>query len=189
MLPIVKAPHPILSAKAKKVGKIDATIHRHIMEMVETLENAKDPEGVGLAAVQVGIPLQLFVVKSTRETKVHIFINPVIEKVFDDTDKKKSAKRISSKRKKSPVKLEGCLSVDDIWGVVTRHRRVTISFLDENGVAHKKTYSGFLATIIQHEIDHLHGILFTKRVLEQKEKLYKSSKDEKGEVVFEEVTV
>ncbi|MDO8461008.1 MAG: peptide deformylase, partial [bacterium] len=62
-------------------------------------------------------------------------------------------------------------------------------FIDENGKPHKRKFSGFIATIIQHEYDHLHGILFPKRVLEQKGKLYKSRKNKEGKDVFEEIEI
>jgi peptide deformylase len=181
LLKIVKAPNPVLATVAKKIEKIDATTKRHIKDMTETLEAAKDPEGVGLAAPQVGLSLQLFIVKQTPDSPVSVYINPVVES-FPNV-------KVAKTKKKAATKLEGCLSVDDIWGVVDRHKKVRLSYLDQQGQHHTKTFSGFLATIVQHEVDHLNGILFTKRVLEQKQKLYKSSKDEKGEVVFEETAL
>ena len=82
------------------------------------------------------------------------------------------------------------LSLQDIWGIVERHSTVTLSYLDATGKKHdKEKFTGFMATIIQHEVDHLNGILFPKRVIEQKNKLYKSSKDTKGETVFEEIAI
>ena len=81
------------------------------------------------------------------------------------------------------------MSLPTIWGPVLRSSSVTLSYLDEYGKSHKKKFSNFLSTIIQHEMDHLQGILFPKRVLEQKGILYKSHKNEKGEDVFEEITI
>ena len=92
-------------------------------------------------------------------------------------------------KKGKGVKLEGCLSLKDIWGVVERSPKVKISYQDEEGTHHERIETGFFATILQHEFDHIQGILFTTRVLEQKEKLYHSSKDEDGEVVFEELSI
>jgi len=66
---------------------------------------------------------------------------------------------------------------------------LSITYFDENGIKKTKKVSGFLATIIQHEMDHLNGVLFPKRVLEQKGALYKSKKDEKGEEYFDEIKI
>jgi peptide deformylase len=90
---------------------------------------------------------------------------------------------------KRGVQLEGCLSLKDIWGIVKRHQSISVSFMNEKGEKHTKTFDGFLATIIQHEYDHLQGVLFPKRVLEQKQQLYHSKKNTKGETEFEEMTL
>ena len=86
-------------------------------------------------------------------------------------------------------KLEGCLSIPKIWGKVKRAKTLTLQYRDEKGTVHKEEFSGFIATIIQHETDHTNGILFTQRVLEQKEKLYETGKDEEGKEVLEEITI
>jgi peptide deformylase len=91
--------------------------------------------------------------------------------------------------KKASKKLEGCLSLPNIWGPVQRAPSLTLSFLDQQGLRHEQKFSNFLATIIQHESDHLDGILFPKRVLEQKGILYKSHKNEKNEDEFEEIEI
>ncbi len=186
MLPIVQAPEPVLLQTAKPVAKVDISIKKLIDEMTETLVHATDPEGVGLAAPQVGKSLQLFIVKEDPETKRLVFINPKIKSVLDDPEKEVLTKK---GKKKDGVKLEGCLSLNNIWGVVRRHDEIVISYLDENGTGREDKFSGFLATIIQHEVDHLNGILFTRRVLEQGNQLYKSVKDKKGETVFEEIEI
>jgi peptide deformylase len=185
MLKIVNAPNPVLSAKAKPVTKVNASIKALLAEMEDTLDHAKDPEGVGLAAPQVAKSLQIFIVRQDKNAPLLTFINPVIIEPLQDakltaTDKKNN---------KKSVKLEGCLSLQDIWGTVKRHPSVVLEFMDENGKKHKKKFTGFLATIIQHEVDHLNGILFPKHVLEQKGELYKSSKNKKGETVFEEISI
>ena len=178
MLDIVKAPNPVLSSKAKKIAKVDKAVLKLISAMEESLVAATDPVGVGLAAPQVGKSLQLFIAKPTAKSKILVFINPVILE--------KSNQKILSK-KEDHKKLEGCLSLLNIWGEVRRFDNITLSFLDEKGKHHERKYSGFLSIIIQHEMDHLEGILFPKRVLEQKGTLYKSEKDEKGNDVFEEI--
>lgn len=183
MLTIVQAPAPVLSEKAKEIKKIDQTVLSLIDEMKATLSGAKDPEGIGLAAPQVGKSLQLFIIKQSTSAPVQVFINPKLTIPEIPTEKMHTPKR------KSPVKLEGCLSLFNIWGVVKRSPQVTLSYLDETGTPHTKKFTGFFATIVQHEYDHLQGILFPKRVLEQKEKLYKSHKDENDEMVFDEISI
>lgn len=179
MFKIVQAPHKVLAEEAKPVEKVDQSIQKLIKEMTETLLSAKDPEGVGLAAPQIGKSLKLFIIKESPEAPLLTFINPVIEK--------QSPLSKTKKEKDKQVKLEGCLSLQDIWGVVHRSEKVTLSYLDETGKKHRKTFTGFLAVIIQHEYDHIHGILFPKRVLEQNEVLYKAKKDKTGEMVFEQL--
>jgi peptide deformylase len=180
MLEIVKAPSPVLSAKAKRIPKADKAILRLISAMEEALLAATDPIGVGLTAPQVGKSLQLFIAKPTAKTKIMVFINPVILQ--------KTNREILSK-KEQHRKLEGCLSLVNIWGEVKRFDDIVLSYSDEKGRRHKRKFSGFMSIIIQHEIDHLNGILFPKRVLEQKGTLYKSEKDDKGQDVFEEINL
>jgi peptide deformylase len=179
MLKIVQAPNPVLAENAKPIERIDSSIEKLITDMIKTLESARDPEGVGLAAPQVGKSLRLFIIKQTPESPASVYINPIIEKLTP----------IKSPEKEKNVKLEGCLSLQDIWGVVKRAPSVILTYKDESGVPHRRKFTGFHAVIIQHEYDHINGILFPKRVLEQKEKLYKSIKDKKGEVVFEEINI
>ncbi len=188
MLKIVTAPNPVLSEIAKPISKVNASITTIIEEMKKTLAKTNDPKGVGLAAPQVGKQLRIFIAKPTDKSKVLAFINPVIARISADEDQRSSVSK-SVKIKSASKKLEGCLSLPTIWGPVLRASSLTLSFLDEQGKHHEQKFSNFLATIIQHEIDHLDGLLFPKRVLEQKGTLYKSHKNEKGEDVFEEIEV
>ena len=182
MLKIVNAPNKVLSQQAKPIEKIDKAIHKLIKDMEKTLIIAKDPEGVGLAAPQVEVSLQLFLVKQTSKSPTLVFINPKIEEYIDDEPEQKE-----KEDKEKGVQLEGCLSLQDIWGVVKRSHSVVLSYQDETGKDHKRKFSGFIATIIQHEVDHLSGFLFTKRVLEQKNPLYNCKKYENGEVEYEKI--
>lgn len=197
MLKIIQAPNSVLSTPAKKITNIDKSILSLIRDMEETLTSARDPEGVGLAAPQIGKSCQLFLVKQTPRSQTQVFINPVIEKIIDEEpvtnsdlapeQHKKSSKKTESATNSKNVQLEGCLSLNSIWGEVNRHPALILSYMDETGIVHKKKFTGFLATIIQHEYDHLQGMLFPKRVLEQQGKLYKSSINKKGETEFEEI--
>lgn len=190
MLKILQSPSPVLSQKAKPVPHIDKSIHHLLQEMEITLAHAKDPEGVGLAAPQIGKSLQIFIVRESPDAPLLTFINPKIEEFFAMPEEKKQAEELAKKsEKKKGVQLEGCLSLKDIWGVVTRHYGVVLSYQDEHGKKHHKKFEGFLATIIQHECDHLNGILFPKRVLEQNNPLYRSIKNAEGETEFEEIEI
>lgn len=178
---IVKAPHAVLSQKAKHVPAVTKQILDLIEEMKKTLLAASDPEGVGLAAPQVGKSLQLFIMQPTLKGPISVFINPEIKLIFDKDEEKK--------QKKDSDQLEGCLSLYNIWGTVKRAPKVSAKYMDETGEQHEKTFTGFPAIVIQHEVDHLNGILFPKRVLEQHGKLYKSKKDKQGKDVFEELDI
>lgn len=184
MLPIVQAPNPVLSKVAEPIKKVDNDVKKLIADMTETLEKTTDPEGVGLAAPQIGKSLQLFIIKEDTDADVQVFMNPKITKMAPIS----TEKPVNKKRKK-PVQLEGCLSLKDVWGVVDRSPSLTLSYMDETGEQHTESFDGFLATIIQHETDHLNGILFPKHVLTQGHKLYKTTKDKSGELVFEEMEI
>ncbi len=182
MTKIVTAPSEILSQKANPVKKIDLKL---IDDMKQTLLAAKDPEGVGLAAPQIGQPFSIFIIKPTLKSTIKVFINPKIIGEIEELTPLDS----KNKKKNHPSRLEGCLSLPSVWGEVKRKPLLTLSFLDEKGKNYVQTFKGFVAIIIQHEIDHLNGILFTKRVLEQNGQLYKSYKNEEGEDVFEEIEI
>lgn len=182
MLEVIQAPNPVLSQKAKRVGKVDKNIVNLIKQMEEALDAATDPIGVGLAAPQVGKALDIFVIKPSAKAKLQAFINPKITKIENEVGTKR-------KEKAGPHKLEGCLSLKNIWGEVGRAKTIWLTYTDEFGKIHHKKFSGFVATVIQHEVDHLQGVLFPKRVLEQNGTLYESKKDEKGEDYFEELKI
>lgn len=179
---IISAPDQVLSQVAPKFifGKEDKILPTLLAEMEEALLSASDPKGVGLAAPQIGKSIAIFITKPTDKAKISVFINPeIIES--EKIKKKKSERRVK--------KLEGCLSLPNIWGEVLRAPSVTLSYEDKNGNKKVKKFTGFMATIVQHETDHLNGVLFPKHVLEQKGKLYRSHKDENGEDEFEELTI
>lgn len=196
MLKIIQVPNAVLSKRAKSINNIDKSTHRLIKLMEEALIMASDPEGVGLAAPQVGKSLQLFLIRQTPRSPTLVFINPIIEEFKDlPLEKKEStfARATADKRGKDEkgkgVQLEGCLSLYSIWGDVKRHPAVVLSYSDESGKKHRRQFNGFIAIIIQHEFDHLQGILFPKRVLEQKRQLYRSKRNEKNETEFEAIEI
>lgn len=166
MLKIVTTSNEILNKKTKPVIKIDQKIKKLIKEMEETLIAQKNPEGVGLAAPQVGISLSLFIIRPNKKEPIKVFINPKIIKSENSPPQK------IKKGKKTRYKLEGCLSVPGIWGSVKRAKKILLWYQNEKGEQKKDWFSGFEALIIQHEIDHLQGVLFTQRAIEQKTSLY-----------------
>lgn len=178
MKPIVRAPHPVLTAPAKTVTAFDKRLGRLIANLKSTLLVTKNPKGVGLAAPQVGEPWRVFVTRPRESDPIRVFINPEITKVSDE---------VTDGVPERGNKLEGCLSIPTVWGRVIRSKTVTLTYQDEAGKPHTESLSGFLATIIQHETDHTKGILFTHRVLEQKGKLYHTTKDTDGKEILEEM--
>ncbi len=181
MSKIISAPNSLLSQKAQKYvfKKDDNFLQVFLKDMEETLLSASDPKGVGLAAPQIGRSLAVFIAKPTEKSKISVYINPVIIELEE----------IESKKIKKVKKLEGCLSLPDVWGEVLRSPSVTMTFYNELGKKKTKKFTGFMATIVQHETDHLNGVLFPKHVLEQKGKLYKSYKNDKNEDEFEELSI
>jgi len=190
---IIHTPAGVLHQTALPVEKVDKKVKELLIEMAKTLNRQKDPEGVGLAAPQVGVSKQIFLIKPRADSTPQAFINPKIlgtaYNVPRNTKRKSDPKRKTLDmerdiKKKERVQLEGCLSIPKIWGEVKRPDKVKIKWLDESGREHTEWFEGFPAVVIQHEMDHLHGILFTKHVIEQKNPLYR---EENGELVEFEI--
>ena len=183
ILDVVQAPNPVLSAIAKPIETVDQTVKKLIADMKETLVAQTDPEGIGLAAPQVGKSVQIFIVKYDSDSPFDVYINPKLT-----LGKEKGITKRTNKSEEQS-KLEGCLSLKVIWGEVERAKKVHLEWMDEKEVQHKATFSGFYATILQHEYDHLQGILFPRRVLEQNGQLYKSHKGKDGKEIFDPVEI
>jgi peptide deformylase len=165
---------PRLRKKSKPVKKVDKKIKDIIKDLKDTLEVQIDPEGVGLAAPQIGKNLQVFAMKPAD--KIVIVINPEVVFVSKLPNNPKPTK------KKSKKIMEGCLSLPHYYGPIEKPNRIKIKYLDENGDPKVSEYKSFAAQIVQHELDHLEGILFIDRLLEQKQPLYELIGDEWEEV-------
>ena len=140
ILPIRIAGDPVLREKAKKVRKVDASIQKLIDDMIDTMHAAP---GVGLAAPQVGVSLRVVVIE-TPDDGLMALVNPEVVK--------KSGKRQLT---------EGCLSVPGYQGEITRSRQVTVKALDRDGKEVRlKAVDTLLAQALEHEIDHINGILY-----------------------------
>lgn len=164
---------PRLRFPSKPVGAIDKKVLALIQDLKDTLAVQKDPEGVGLAAPQLGKNLQIFVINFKKVQRV--VINPEILEI-KETDKIKKSKRPGLKI------MEGCLSLPNYYSPIKRASLVKIKYRDEKGKEITEEFKDFYAQIVLHEIDHLKGELFVDRLLEQKKKLYKLEKDEWEEV-------
>jgi len=147
-LQIVHYPHPALSWKSKDVTKIDAQLKQWVAEMFELMYAAK---GIGLAANQVALPYRLFVINPTgdHEQPEHeqVFINPEI-----------------IRRNGSEEGEEGCLSLPEVYGPVTRAEKIVVEAFDLDGQQLTLELDGIHARVVQHENDHLDGVMFTERV-------------------------
>lgn len=166
---LVHTPSDVLTIPAKPVTVFNSSLKKTLQEMIVTLIEHKNPEGVGLAAPQVGISSQIFVMRPSKKAAVSAFINPEIVSIepLDSTD-------ISSDKNH----FEGCLSIPYLWGPVHRSPTLVLAWQDEHAKHHRQEFSGFESTIIQHEMDHLSGILFTQRIVSQGGTLYREVGDE-----------
>ncbi len=143
-LPILVAPDPRLKQKAAAVGAVDDALRALMDDMLETMYAAP---GIGLAAPQVGVLKRVLVIDIARddEPKAPLrMVDPEIVAVSDE----------------DRVYEEGCLSVPEHYAEVTRPAEVTVTYLDETGTRRRQSFDGLLATVVQHEMDHLDGILF-----------------------------
>jgi peptide deformylase len=169
ILPIVAYGDPVLRTVGKEIDTTYPKLGELLENMWETMYHAN---GVGLAAPQVGLPIRLFLVDTspfaddeeltTQEKKTlagfkKVFINAKMEE--------ESGKEWSFN--------EGCLSIPDIREDIVRNDTITLSYMDADFNSHTETYDGLLARVIQHEYDHIQGILFTDKLSSLKKRLLK----------------
>jgi len=166
---VVLAKDPVLHRKSKPVKKIDQKIRNLARDLKDTLISQKDPEGVGLAAPQIGKNIRMFAMKPEDEVK--IVINPKILKIESVKPKKEHDKV-----------MEGCLSVPNFYSPMVRPQKVKLRFQNLDGKTIEEDFIGFPARIVQHEVDHLNGILFIDHLLKTGEPLYELKGDEWEEI-------
>ena len=172
ILPILATPDPVLRQISTPVGTVTDELRTLIDDMFETMYAAP---GIGLAAVQVGVPKRLLVIdlqepeeeEGDPVRKPLVFINPEI---------------LETSETLQPY-LEGCLSVPDQYADVERPDRIRARWLDADGAPHEEEITGMLAVVLQHEMDHLEGILFIDHLSRLKRdmilrKLAKARKDQ-----------
>jgi peptide deformylase len=136
--PILTAEDPILRERTKRVSRFDASLHRLLDDMLETM---RDAPGVGLAANQVGVPLQVAVIEV--DGKVTELVNPQIVKGAGEQ-----------------LDWEGCLSIPGYVAEVARHEKVTVKARDRHGREFRVKGTQLFSRALQHEIDHLNGALY-----------------------------
>ena len=170
ILPIVAYGDPVLKKKAKEIDKDYPKLEELINNMWDTMYNAY---GVGLAAPQIGLPIRIFMIdpapfaddeemdekeQEALKDMRQVFINPqIIEEEGEEW-----------------AFSEGCLSIPEVREDVFRQPDITIEYYDENWEKHTEKYSGLAARVIQHEYDHIEGILFTDKLSSLKKRLIKS---------------
>lgn len=146
--PLVLLPDPILRQQSQPVERFDAELDRFVEDMLETMYDAP---GIGLAAIQVGEPRRLLVIDiagKDEEKNPQVFINPEIVATGDGVS----------------VYEEGCLSIPDYYADVERPDTITVRHLGRDGKEHTAEADGLLATCLQHEMDHLNGVLFIDHI-------------------------
>ncbi|MEZ6129423.1 MAG: peptide deformylase [Planctomycetaceae bacterium] len=150
-LKIVYHPHPALRWKSKDITRIDAQLKNWVGQMFDLMYEAR---GIGLAANQVALPYRLFVINPSGDPEEpeseQVFINPQIVKRNGSYDAE-----------------EGCLSLPEIYGPVTRAEKIVVEAFDLNGQDFAMELTGLPARVVQHENDHLDGVLFTDWVSDQ----------------------
>jgi len=146
--PLIILPDPILRQVSQPVEQVDVEIARLADDMLETMYDAP---GIGLAAIQIGVPRRMLVIDVSREdeeNKPLVFINPEVVASSDERS----------------VYEEGCLSIPDYYAEVERPATVTVNYIDRDGKQQTVEADGLLATCLQHEIDHLNGVLFIDHI-------------------------
>ncbi|MFC3206137.1 peptide deformylase [Aquamicrobium soli] len=146
--PLIILPDPVLRQVSKPIERVDAPLRKLADDMLETMYDAP---GIGLAAIQIGEPLRILVIdlaKEGEEPAPHVFINPEILEKADARS----------------VYEEGCLSIPDYYAEVERPATVRVRYLDRDGKMQEMEAEGLMATCLQHEIDHLDGVLFIDHI-------------------------
>lgn len=169
ILPIVAYGDPVLKKKCTDITKDYPNIDMLLENMFETMYNAF---GVGLAAPQVGLPIRLFLVDTTPFADDE-------ELTEDEQNALKNFKRVFINAKITKEEgdewafNEGCLSIPDVREDVFRQPKITVEYVDENFKKHTEVFDGLVARVIQHEYDHIEGILFTDKLSSLKKRLIK----------------
>ncbi|PWH83005.1 peptide deformylase [Algibacter marinivivus] len=169
ILPIVAYGDPVLKKKAKDITPEYPKFDTLLENMYETMYNAY---GVGLAAPQIGLPIRLFLVDTSPFAEDDVFTEEEQKELKAFKRTFINAKIVEEKGDEWAFN-EGCLSIPDVREDVFRKPNITVEYLDENFKAHKESFDGLIARVIQHEYDHIEGILFTDKLSSLKKRLIK----------------
>jgi peptide deformylase len=170
---IITLPNPHLRQRSQKVGLISPEI-KHVIKDMESAtldwEDSREHEvAVALAAIQIDVPLRIVVIRNNFEDKSDrtftTFINPVITKYEGDIEED----------------FEGCLSISSTYGKVPRHSKVRVKALDIHGKEFRMTAEGFMARLLQHEIDHNNGIVFIDHIKDKPDAFFRLTREGKLE--------
>jgi len=162
----------ILRQQSAKVGTVDQKINKLVRDMTDTMFEV---EGVGIAAIQIGVPLQVMVVRAMRDaedeetTRTMVLINPTVTQVSPKLEED----------------FDGCLSVPGYWGLTDRSVFMRVGYQNRFGRWINGRFEGYLARVVQHEIDHLRGILYTDHISDP-EKFYEVVEEDEPSVVSSE---
>ncbi|MEL6973793.1 MAG: peptide deformylase [Bacteroidota bacterium] len=180
ILPIVAYGEPVLRKKAKEINSEYPNLSTLTTNMWETMYNA---HGVGLAAPQIGLAIRLFLVDTTPFSDDED-LSPEEQKALNGFKKVFINAKILEEEGEAWDFNEGCLSIPDVREDVKRKPKITIEYQDEHFETHTETYEGLLARVIQHEYDHIEGVLFTDKLSSLKKRLLKSRLDKisKGKI-------
>lgn len=146
--PLIILPDPVLRQPSEPIEQVGQDVLRLADDMLATMYDAP---GIGLAAIQIGVPRRMLVIDLAREDEEKnptVFINPEILSVSDELS----------------TYEEGCLSIPDYYAEVERPASLTVRYVDRNGKQQTVEADGLLATCLQHEIDHLNGVLFIDHI-------------------------
>lgn len=169
ILPIVAYGDPVLKKKGKEITKDYPKLSELLDNMFETMYNA---HGVGLAAPQIGLPIRLFLVDTEPFSEDE-------ELSEEETNQLKDFKKvfinaqIIEETGEEWAFTEGCLSIPDIREDVFRNETIKINYFDEDFVEYTEVYNGLIARVIQHEYDHIEGVLFTDKLSSLKKRIIK----------------
>ncbi len=169
ILPIVAYGDPVLKKKAKEIAKDYPKLEELLENMFETMYAA---HGVGLAAPQIGLPIRLFLVDTEPFSEDEELSDKEINQLKDFKKVFINA-TILEETGEEWAFTEGCLSIPDIREDVFRNETIKINYFDENFVEHTEVYTGLIARVIQHEYDHIEGVLFTDKLSSLKKRLIK----------------
>lgn len=178
---ILTLPNPILRQQARPITAINQKVLGVLENLKETLITAENPKGVGLAAPQIGQSLRIILVWSSGSRRFLTMINPQI--IWHS----RRTRLGLPESKKSLQAYEGCLSVPGVWGKVRRFSVIKVRWQTPTRKMVIRRFRGFTGVVVQHEIDHLDGILFIDHILQQKGKIYRVEKDKDGQTVLQEI--